>query len=278
MKKLFYPFLLAALTLSILSCSNNDTITANEVVQQSFSQKYPDAANVKWEQKRNHYVAEFRLSQHEKEAWFDMSGNWKLTETEMPYADLPAAIKTSHEAGEYKDWRVDDVDYIERGNQESFYVLEVEKGELEYDLYYLADGSLIKAFPDNDNDNDYLPKEIPAKITQFLTEKYPGHKIVDTDTDDGRIEIDFIDGTSKRDAVFTLDGNWLRTSTDIRLNNVPQSIKNVLAASAYASYRVDDVEFVETSTGNYYDFELESGNIEVEVRIHENGELEVMPG
>ncbi|HWK56769.1 MAG TPA: PepSY-like domain-containing protein [Parapedobacter sp.] len=277
MKKYYSLFLATAAALAVVGCADKGNEPANHAAKVSFSEKYPQATQVEWEQKNSHYVAEFRLSQHEAEAWFDVSGKWKLTETDIPYQDLPAEVKASFESGEYQDWKVDDVDYIEREGQEPFFVLEVEKGDLEYDLYYLADGSLIKAFPDNDDDNDYLPNELPAKVEQFLTDNHPGYKIIDVDVDDGRIEVEFIDGNAKRDAEFAMDGAWISTSTDLMLADVPANIKAVLAASAYASYRVDDVEFVETEVGNYYDIELQSGSKEVDIRIHEDGTLEVIP-
>lgn len=37
--------------------------------------------------------------------------------------------------------------------------------------------------------------------------------------------------------------------------------------------QVDDAEYVETPTGNYYWIELEQGEKEVKVKINENGEF-----
>ncbi|MFS8616322.1 MAG: PepSY-like domain-containing protein [Solitalea sp.] len=259
------------------ACSDDDSISPNNAAEEAFRAKYPEATGVKWERERAHYVAEFRLSQREAEAWFDANGTWKLTETDLLAEDLPGEVQAVLDAGEYGSWRIDDIDFIERPGQEPFYVIEVEQGEQEFDLYFLADGSLIKAFPDSDNDNDYLPQDLPSAVSQFLTENYPGYKLIDVDKDDGRIEVEFLDGNAKRDAAFSAEGTWLNTSTDIQASDVPQQISDVLAGSEYASYRIDDVDFVETPDGNYYDFDLESENNDVDVRIHEDGRLEVLP-
>ena len=117
---------------------------------------------------------------------------------------------------------------------------------------------------------------LPGNVTQFLAERYPEHKLIDTDVDDSRIEVEFIDGKFKREAEFAVDGNWIYTETEVTLNDVPESITDVLSGSEYNSYSVDDIDFIETPTGVYYHFELEFGNDDVEIRIHENGELEVL--
>lgn len=275
--KLTHYFLVPALLgCFALGCSDKDIISPENSAHASFQQMYPEASAVEWETERNHYKVEFRIGNQEKEAWFNQSGEWELTETDLSYAALPEAVKRAHEAGDFKDWKVDDVDLVERKSHEAIYVLEVERGSLEYDLYYLADGTLVKAFPDDDNDNDYLPVAIPAKVSTFLKEKYPNHKVVDTDVDERKIEVEFIDGKFKREAEFTKDGDWTYTETEVSKGDVPESILTVLGTSEYRSYRIDDIDFIETPAGNYYLFELELGNSEVDVKIHENGNLEVV--
>ena len=44
-------------------------------------------------------------------------------------------------------------------------------------------------------------------------------------------------------------------------------------ASQYSGYVVDDAEYVETPTGNYYWIELEQGEKEVKVKINEDGQF-----
>jgi len=260
----------------ITGCTDDDNVAPENRAHDTFREMYPDVTAVEWERENSYYVAEFRVGSHDKEAWFDGTGNWQLTETELPYADLPEAVRLAHEAGDFADWIVDDVDFVERKDRETIYVLEVERGNTEYDLYYLEDGTLVKAFPDNDNDNDYLPITLPNGVSQFLADRYPDYRLVDTDVDDGRIEVELIHGKFKREAQFTTEGDWVYTETEVGLNDVPEAITDVLSESEYSIYRVDDIDFIETPEGAYYHFELELGNDDVEVRIHENGELEVL--
>ena len=55
---------------------------------------------------------------------------------------FPNLYLLRHKAGKYADWRVDDVDKLTREGMETLYVIEVEKGESELDLFYLSTGIL----------------------------------------------------------------------------------------------------------------------------------------
>lgn len=260
----------------LLSSCTDDNIKPDNVALETFREMFPDASAVKWERESTYYVAGFKMGSLSKDAWFDGAGEWKLTETELPFADVPEAVRQAFEASEFATWTLDDVDFVERKDRETIYVLEVEKGNTEYDLYYLADGTLVKAFPDDDDDNDYLPTPLPTSVADFIADRYPSYRLVDVDTDDGRIEVELMDGNVDRELTFTADGAWVSTETEVRFADLPENIVTVFNASKYDAYEIDDIEFVETPEGNYYEFELELGNDEVEIRIHENGDLEVL--
>jgi len=263
-----------ALIGALLAGCNDDTVEPTQQAEVTFGQMYPEATNVEWETEGDYRVAEFRDGGFEKEAWFDRSGSWQLTETDLAYADLPEEVRTAHESGDFADWTVDDVDFVERNGRESLYVLEVERGNTEYDLYYLEDGTLVKSFADTDNDNNYLPTNLPNNVTELLNDRYPDHRIIDVETDDNRITVELLDGSTHREADFATDGSWIRTETDVRLNAVPDAVLDALAASEYSAYRVDDIDFIETPDGNYYQFELESRDGDVDITIDEAGNVE----
>lgn len=79
-------------------------------------------------------VADFRSAGMYMQAWFDAAGKWYMTEEDISYAELPRAVRTAYEAGDYAAWHVDDVDKLLRNGQETVYVLEVERAEQEFDL------------------------------------------------------------------------------------------------------------------------------------------------
>ena len=160
MKLKIYTLLLAlSVTWSLQSCDNDDdgSIAVPAELQSAFSSKFPNAANVKWETKSGYYVADF-YDGYEASAWFTQDGKWQMTETDIPYNALPQAVKMSFENSEYASWKRDDIDKLERTGVETVFVIEVEKQNQEVDLYYSADGTLIKSIVDTDDDNnEHLP-------------------------------------------------------------------------------------------------------------------------
>lgn len=72
MKLNIYTLLLAlCVTWSLQSCDNDDdnSIAVPTELQNAFSSKYPNAANVKWETKSGYYVADF-YDGYEASAWY----------------------------------------------------------------------------------------------------------------------------------------------------------------------------------------------------------------
>ncbi len=145
------PYVLLALLFGICvfqSCDENDEWAhpKDKEVETAFNEMYPGATRMEWETKQGYWVVDFWENSKEVEAWFSPGGEWYQTETDITYAELPQAVQTAFESGDYKDWRVDDVDKMERKDEGTFYILDVEKAaNPDYDLYYTADGTLIKA-------------------------------------------------------------------------------------------------------------------------------------
>ena len=172
MKLKIYTLLIAfCAAWSLHSCDNDDdeSIAVPTALQEAFSTKYPNVKNVKWETKAGYYVADF-YDGYEASAWFTTDGNWHMTETDIPYTALPDPVKSAFEASDYKTWRRDDVDKLERQGIETVYVIEVENQNQEVDLYYSVDGVLIKSIADTDNhENEHLPTtQLPAAMKTFI--------------------------------------------------------------------------------------------------------------
>lgn len=278
-------FALAAGLFAFSGCSEEDDNGAPEgahlvskEVQNAFNAKYPQARDVEWELKGNYAVVDFDWNGVEHSAWFDpSSASWYMTETDIRYADVPQAVRTAHEAGEYAGWRVDDVDMLTREGMETLYVIEVEKGETEVDLFYSSSGVLVKSVVDADNANDYgdyLPKQDVEGIVQVVNQMYPNVRIVDIERENGMTEVEIVDGTVFREVYFNNSGNWLYTKTEVLPHTVPEAVKAALEASVYASYRIDDVDFYESADSkNYYRYELDSREGDVKIDISEDGSI-----
>lgn len=260
--------------LAFTSCDDDDNnYLPDQTITKAFDEKYPNAGKVEWETKGGYEVAEFHISGNETEAWFDNKGNWVMTKTEINFGLLPEAVRTSLKDSEYKDWKTTDFDKLERYNAATVYVIEVEQGELEFDLYYTEDGVLLKAVPDDDNDN-FQPTVVPQTITDAINEMYPGATILEFDSEKTGFEVDILHNNIYKDVYFNTGNEWLYTEWDIKEVNLPAIIMNAYKASEYKDYRIDDIDVIENPTGISYVLELEKGNDEVKMTISSEGKIE----
>lgn len=289
MKLKFFTLLLAlGAAWSLQSCDNNDddSIPVPTELQNAFSEKYPNVANVKWETKAGYYVADFHNG-YEASAWFTPNGEWQMTETDIPYDALPQQVRATFETSEYNKWLVDDVDKLERKGFETIYVIEVEKQNEERDLYYSEKGDLIKTVVDLDDDRDeqYLPVQLTDAMKNILNEKYPGASILEVDIENDRndwdygfTEVDILHEGKNKDVLFDKTGAWYSTSWDVRRSELPEAVETTLAAliTANAGYHFDDAERIEEAAGNakYYRIELERDNSQdIILKISNDGTL-----
>lgn len=260
--------------LAFTSCDDDDNnYLPDQTITKAFDEKYPDAGKVEWETKGGYEVAEFHVSGNETEAWFDNKGNWVMTKTEINFGLLPEAVRTSLKDSEYKDWKSTDFDKLERSNAATVYVIEVEQGEQEFDLYYTEDGILLKAVPDDDNDN-FQPTVVPQAITDAINEMYPGATILEFDSEKTGFEVDILHNNIYKDVYFNTGNEWLYTEWDIKEVNLPAIIMNAYKASDYKDYRIDDIDVIENPAGISYVLELEKGNDEVKMTISAEGKIE----
>lgn len=285
MKKLLTAIAAIGSLMALAGCEKTGHIPFNisAEAQQAFSAKYPSATNVEWENKNGYSVADFRSDNRDRSAWFDSFGSWYMTETEIRFSDLPQAVQNAFNASEYATWRVDDVDMLERQGVETVYVIEAETyqngDDTSVDLYYSADGVLVRTVVDGAANNDYIDMISPSlnsSIEAFIESKYPGARIIDVEMENGAIEVEIIDGRTVRDLMFDASGNWLYTKTEISRNSVPATVMNALSASQYASYRIDDIDYYQTPDSEFYRFDLESANGDVKIDIAPDGSISVV--
>lgn len=267
-------FILATLlggAFAFTSCDSDDNndidngYTPGNAVVQAFSMKYPDAQRTSWESKVGYEKAEFYIGSYETEAWFDLQGNWVMTETDLPYDALPQAVKASFEAGKYASWEIDDVDKIERSDAGTVYIIEVENRDTDMDLYYAENGALIKEVIDKDNDDEHIPSVTPDAIKSVIQKLYPGAIILEVETEDIGIEVDILHENIHKEVWLDANNQWIRTKWEIAVSEVPDFVMEEFRASEYASYKIDEVYISENASGRWYIFELEQNDQDTSV-------------
>ena len=235
---IFVSLLLAGFAFT--SCDDSDdNYTPDEKIVNVLYEKYPNAQRVDWELQHDHYVADFYDNNIEKEAWITTKGEWVMTESDILFNNLPDAVQTAFNESEYKDWRVDDVDMLERIEMETVYVIEVEKSKQEFDLFYAEDGTLIKAVEDIDNNNNYQPNTVPEVLKNFINEKYPQATIVDIEVEKGITEIDILHENKAKELHFNSANEWLYTTWDVREREIQDIATKVLNDNP--GFKIDDI-------------------------------------
>lgn len=258
--------ILACFTLSFTACDDDDDKFAPEsVITKAFDSKYPDAKSVTWENKGGYAKAEFIHGSYEADAWFDQNGMWLLTETNIPMSDLPKLVIEGLKLTQYADWKIDDIDKVERFEAGSIFVVELEKGDLEVDLHFTEMGILIKIDLDGKGDHEYFPQLIPDAIKELVHKLYSGATIFEVEKEDNRIEIEIVHGNIHKEIILDMGNNWLYTKWEIRVNDVPELVMKGFRGSIFAALEIDDIHVIENGDGLAYEFELEDGDKEVTV-------------
>ena len=263
---------LALLAGGFTSCDNNDdnNYIPEQQILTTFENKYPNATKVEWEKKLQYHVADFRENGREVEVWIDNTGNWVMTEIDILFESLPEIVQSNFHSSEYASWKLEDVDKLERNEMATVYVIEVEKGKEDLNLYYDEEGTLLKIVSD---DKAHTPSTLPESIKNFISEKYAGATLTDIDYEHNRWEIDIRHENRSKELLFDNENNWISTSWDVQKKDVPSSILSIIQ-NQYGEYTIDEIDYQEQATNlNVYIFELEKGAQELYITIDTEGNI-----
>ena len=116
-------------------------------------------------------------------------------------------------------------------------------------------------------------EQLDDAAARFIAEKYPNALVREFDWDDGLLEVEIYHEGKEKSVCFDGAGRWVKTEWDVRLSELPDAVRTAIAGSQYASYRVDDIEYVQTSGTEYYRIELERGDSEATLRVDASGNM-----
>lgn len=283
------------------SCDNDDNFgpdgISNEIYKE-FARLYPDAKDVKWDSNGTYAIASFENKATRAEsvdlgntAWFEIvSHKFVMDEHDISFTDLPVAVKAGFEDSEYALWEHDDdVDVLRRMDKSAepyyLYVIEVEKDDEEYDLYFDATGLLVREVPDDSDDNDFtelLPSRPAGDIENWLEGKYQGARIVDIDNEDGGIEVEFVYKGLKHEALLTMGNKWVYTKIDYRgdKTKLPADAMSFIEGKHGHLFTDFDIEQYECAdeAKNFFKVEIELvGELEYEYYFDYTGKLTEKP-
>lgn len=110
-------------------------------------------------------------------------------------------------------------------------------------------------------------------IRNFIEQKYEGATILYAEKDfNGEIDVEIIHGNIRKEVKFNRKNSWINTTWDVSINELPDAARESIL-DKYPEYRIDDVDYVETPTGDHYKVELERGEREKIVFVTAEGEI-----
>ena len=171
-----------------------------------------------------------------RELLFDGAGNWLFTKTEMSYAALPAVVKQALDASEYAGYRVDDVDHYVTSAEE-YYRLELESVMGDVKVKITATGELSPMEQNPAGPGNNAGGILTDKIKEFITQKYAGARIIESDMEKGMTEVEIFHEGREKDVYFNGAQDWVRTEWGVRVNELPAAVLDVIRKT-YADYNL----------------------------------------
>lgn len=190
-----------------------------------------------------------------REVIFDSEGNWLRTETEFRRKDLNRLPEGIVEAAKalYPSAAADEVTLHETADGSTYYEVELEgRGDNELTVYVDAAGNVMN-WPSTGG-QDVLVEESAAR---FIELHYPGAVVAEQEYDDGYLTIDIFHNGKEKEVRFNGRNEWVDTSWDLRLSDLPAAVREALA-EIYAAYTPEEAEAWQTPAGDFYEVELES--------------------
>ena len=121
-----------------------------------------------------------------------------------------------------------------------------------------------------EQDQDLLEFQVPTVVLQAFKDKYPEATYAEWERVGTKYKAEFRHEGHSAEAWFEKNAEWIRTEFDFH-GTLPQAVQQLIATQ-YARYEIDSVEWVETPTGNYYQFELErDGRLDRTLKVREDG-------
>ncbi len=110
----------------------------------AFHKSFPTVKTVKWEKEGADYEAGFEIGKSEMSAVITAAGVLRETETEMPVAQLPAAVQKTL-AASYKAYKITEAaKIVTAATGATTYEAEVSQGGKHHDVLFNADGTEVK--------------------------------------------------------------------------------------------------------------------------------------
>lgn len=110
--------------------------------------------------------------------------------------------------------------------------------------------------------------DVPSNVKKAFEQKVSNAKDLEWeyDSEDKLWEVEYEIGKAEFTSAFDKNGKWVETEKEIKFSELPEAVKATLKAD-YSDYEVEEVEFVETPKGKFYEVEVELEKDDEEVEF-----------
>ena len=133
--------------------------------------------------------------------------------------------------------------------------------------------SLIVSLLAWSKNDDYNHRLVTETIKEFINTNYPDARIVDAEYDDGLLKIEIFHQWKEKNVYFSKQDKWQYTKWEVRSMDLPKAVKDAIKKSEFSRFRIDDVDYIQKSSGDYYRIELEKGDYDVKLSITPDGKI-----
>jgi hypothetical protein len=226
--KLIFPFALLLLTLSI-TAQNLSEQDVPEVVQKSFSRKFPRAENVSWNQVGENYKVDCFYRGRANYGEFTPEGEWVVTVTDLDTKTLYAPIQRYLDENFKRD-KVILAEKAVKADRQNYYYVQVEIKDKEtkeahiVELFFDKTGRIEQAkLPESINDMTIVGimdpnSEVPPDVIDSWKKRFPRAEEIDwskkrhpSDTIDQVFVASFLYRDRPTKAEFLPNGDWVET-------------------------------------------------------------------
>ncbi|MDH6305268.1 hypothetical protein M2459_002368 [Parabacteroides sp. PF5-5] len=257
-KKNLLFFTLPCFVLLLFSCTidsdNKSTnepeitsrITPNEEVLRAFDTKYPYAKDIVWSNNETYYVADFTELSKTINAWFEPSGEWVLSKVSVTAEELHKEVSIALKEDSFTEYEIESRSLLKRKDFEDIYVLEAEKNNRSYNLYFSTGGDFIKTIAHDYNFVD-SPVSIPAAITDFVTSSFNNPAFLDLWYDSLGMKVGISESGTYKIVAFDSTSLWICTIWNVEETNVPIVVMDSFKNSKYGSKNVQSTKIKENN-------------------------------
>lgn len=130
-----------SIAILLLYISTFSQVKVPGAVKTAFSNKFPGATGLKWEKEnKSELEANFKMNNTDVSANFKLDGSWVETETTIPVADLPAAVKNAIDK-KYPGANFIQVEKLEKPGGRLLYEAHIKVNGKNKELVLTRDGS-----------------------------------------------------------------------------------------------------------------------------------------